>query len=113
MEECCLLDPQSSLRASDLFNAYSEWAGKNREPGYSRQKFGREFPAKYSGKVSKKNDIRGNYYSGIGFKVPEPAFMPIPDQPSAACTDAYPLPYLLTPGSDDMNDMNDMNDSFI
>lgn len=52
IEECCETGPGMKIKASELFNAYRDWARENNEHDFSNTKFGKEVSKKFHKKKS-------------------------------------------------------------
>lgn len=60
IQECCELDGSHSVKASDIFQAYADWASTNNEYKMSSTKFGREMSKKFP-----KFKSGTNFYKGV------------------------------------------------
>lgn len=63
INECCVLDPQSQTKSSDLFQSYKFWAQENNEYLMTNNRFGREMGKRFNGFTS-----NGKWYRGIKIK---------------------------------------------
>ncbi|MFF7956512.1 phage/plasmid primase, P4 family [Staphylococcus saprophyticus] len=61
VEECCEVNPLQKVKASELFNAYDNWAKENHQHIMSSTKFGREMAKRYERKKYQGN----RFYYGI------------------------------------------------
>lgn len=61
IEECCDVNPLQKIKASELFNAYDQWAKENHQHIMSSTKFGREMAKRYERKKYQGN----NFYYGL------------------------------------------------
>ncbi|MDW3988763.1 phage/plasmid primase, P4 family [Staphylococcus saprophyticus] len=61
VEECCEVNPLQKIKASELFNAYDNWAKENHQHIMSSTKFGREMAKRYERKKYQGN----RFYYGI------------------------------------------------
>lgn len=64
LSECCLLDRNASVRAKDLYDAYSAWAEENGERPVSSKYFGMRLGERGSCESYRTNTTR--YWRGIG-----------------------------------------------
>lgn len=61
IEECCDVNPLQKIKASELFNAYDQWAKENHQHIMSSTKFGREMAKRYERKKYQGN----RFYYGL------------------------------------------------
>lgn len=63
IQECCDVESHYSVKATDIFQSYDNWARDNNEYKMSSTKFGRELSKKFT-----KFRSNGTYYKGIGIR---------------------------------------------
>ncbi|GAX07084.1 phage primase [Secundilactobacillus pentosiphilus] len=61
IEECCTTGKHETVRASQLYQRYKQWANDNSQYLMNSTKFGKEIMQKYD----RKRDNQGNYYVGL------------------------------------------------
>jgi len=65
IEECCVLLPNASSKAKDLFSVYAKWCNENGDPPVNMMNFAARL---FERGFAKSRDYKGVKYSGIGIK---------------------------------------------